>query len=143
MLYKLSKSVVKSILFFSLVAWSKPQSLNDLFIESKKLNQSLSQEKNLENKIILLQKFEKIVSLAIKDSENKGNTKTPIEADRIYMFFLSMEPVFILTKDKITKLKCQQTAHQIEFEDLDHTRKVKEPSTEAREALLILKNFCE
>lgn len=134
---------MKSILLFSSFSWSKPQSLSDLFIESKKLNQSLSQEKTLEGKILQLQKFEKIVSLAIKDSENKGDKATSIEADRIYMFFLSLEPVFILTKDKITKLKCQQAAHQIEFDDMDHTRKVREPSKEAREALLILKNFCE
>ncbi len=134
---------MKSILLFSSFSWSKPLSLNDLFIESNKLNQSLSREKSLESKILLLQKFEKTVTLAIKNSETKRDKTTSIEADRIYMFFLSLEPVFVLTKDKITKLKCQQAAHQIEFDDMDHTRKVREPSKEAREALLILKKFCD
>jgi len=115
----------------------------DVMAESAALRKNIALAKTVELKKEELRKWETTLQATLKSYEDENPKEGNSEEDLVGKYFISLEPIFDLTKGSITKESCKKATHQIELEDRDNTKK--DPSIlsdEAKEALAVLKLFC-
>ncbi len=135
--------LIFSIVVSTSVGFSKTMTFKEVMAESAALRKNIALEKTVDLKKEDLKKWETTLQATLKSYEDENPKEGNAEEDLVGKYFISMEPVFDLTKESITKENCKKTTHQIELEDRDNTKKdPSKLSDEAKEALAVLNLFC-
>ncbi len=132
------------VLLVTVTVSAKTMTFKDVMKESNRVKKNITSAKSLEQKKDILKKWEAKLQETLKSYEEENPKEGTSEEDLVSKYQISMEPVFDIVKDQISKVACVKAVHQIELEDRDNTKK--DPSllsSEAKEALAILKLFCK
>lgn len=130
--------LIFSILVSVSVVSARTLTFKDVMAESAALRKSIALAKTVELKKEELKKWETTLQATLKSYEDENPKEGNAEEDLVGKYFISMEPVFDLTKES-----CRKATHQIELEDRDNTKKdPSKLSDEAKESLAVLNLFC-
>lgn len=137
------RSTYLIITLISLFCGANPMTIQELLKESDGVKKKIAAQTTAEGKKSELSKLEDILQATMKAYENQSPQEGTKEEDQVNKLFFSLEPVFELSKGKISKSDCEKTHHRIRIEDRDNTKpNPNELSTQAKDAIAILKLFC-
>lgn len=134
------RTIILLFLTMTLLADEKLLTVNDLQKAVTSTRKKMEAVKDNEKKLKELQGLHKKFETTIKAYKDKYPQKGPKEELEILMFYYSLEHVFELQNEAITKESCEDKEHQIRLED-GRTSDGK-VSKYAQQALDILKLLC-
>lgn len=117
--------------------------LPELLKESEGVRKKIASQGTLEGKRSELKKLEDLLQVTMKSYEAGSPQEGTKEEDQVNKLFFSLEPIFEMTKEKVSKVECEKVDHRIRIEDRDNTKpNPNELSVQAKEAMAVLKLFC-
>lgn len=117
--------------------------VQELLKESEGVRKRIATQSTMDGKKSELKKLEDILQTTMKKYEAESPQEGTKEEDQVNKLFFSLEPVFDMSKEKISKVECDKADQRIRIEDRDNTKpNPEELSTQAKEAIAMLKLFC-
>jgi len=117
--------------------------IKELLKESDSIKKKITAQTTVEGKKSELNKLEDILQATMKAYEIQSPHEGTKEEDQVNKLFFSLEPVFELSKGKVSKADCEKADHRIRIEDRDNTKpNPNDLSAQAKDAIAILKLFC-
>ncbi len=137
------RSTYLIVLLTSLMCAAKTMTLPELLKESEGVRKKIASQGTLEGKRSELKKLEDLLQVTMKSYEAGSPQEGTKEEDQVNKLFFSLEPIFEMTKEKVSKVECEKVDHRIRIEDRDNTKpNPNELSVQAKEAMAVLKLFC-
>lgn len=138
------RSTYLILLFIFSLGHAKPMSFKDSVDELEIVRKKISLHATIDDKRRELKKLEDKFNTTMKEYEAESPEEGSKDEDQVNKLFFSLEPVFDMSKNKISKAECEKAEHRIRLEDRDMTKKnPNELSMQADEALAMLKLFCK
>lgn len=137
------RSTYLIILLTSLICAAKTMTLPELLKESESVRKKIASQRTVEGKTSELKKLEDLLQVTMKSYEADSPQEGTKDEDQVNKLFFSLEPIFEMSKEKISKAECDKADHRIRIEDRDNTKpNPNELSVQAKEAIAVLKLFC-